>query len=392
MRFQITAYHPQQGLVSLACDAGSLEQAKLQATDQGLEVVSIEQRWTRYQGKRDEGFDLLLFTQEIRALLSAGLSLIEGLGALARKESATRKRDILDGIVRQLKDGKPLSTALRAYPDEFPTLYLALVAASEHTGNIGQALGRFNEYRVQLDGIRKRVVAAMLYPSLLLGTGGLVVVFLLLYVVPRFTRIYEDFGRQLPWMSRLMMEWGRFVTQHGTLLLCGSAILVGAIAVAMQRHRNDMGNWLRGLPVLADKLGQYELARFYRTTGMLQQGGISLISSMGMAADLLGSNLRDALRRAVLDLRNGQAFSTAMEASGLAPPVALDLLRVGERTGDLGEKMIRIADFYDEEQARWIEWFTRLFEPLLMLAIGILIAFVIVLLYLPIFELAETIK
>lgn len=392
MRFLVKAYHPDQGVVSLPCDAASPEQARVQATDRGMDVIAVEHSlvWSRLKGS--DTFDVLLFSQEIRALVSAGLSLIESLSALARKEDASRKRDLLDDLIRQLREGKPLSVALRAFPNEFPPLYLALMAASEQTGDIADALERFIIYRTRLDEVRKRVVAATLYPALLIGIGGLVVVFLLFYVVPRFTRIYEDFGRQLPWMSRLMMEWGTFVTHHSGILLAAMTLGVLAIALGVRRHKQDLASWVKRLPGLRERIGRYELARFYRTTGLLQQGGIPLIASLEMAAELLGPDLRLQLERAVRDLRTGQPFSGAMERTGLAPPVALDLLRVGERTGDLGEKMARIADFYDDEQARWIEWFTRLFEPLLMLAIGILIAFVIVLLYLPIFELAETIQ
>lgn len=391
MRFCVKGYHPEQGIVSLALEAGSPEQARVQATDRGMDVIAIEQA-LGWRIRHTERFDVLLFSQEVQALLSAGLSLIETLGALGRKEGPSRKHDLLDGLVGQLREGKAFSVALGAYPREFPPLYRALVAASEKTGDIVHALDRFIAYRARLDEVRKRVVTASLYPALLLGVGGLVVLFLLLYVVPRFTRVYEEFGRQLPLMSRLMMEWGAFVSHHGTLLLGLILLIVVATTLGLRRHSNFGAILLRRLPGLRERLEQYELARFYRTTGLLQQGGIPLVGALEMAAGLLGEELAAALGKVVAELRAGQPFSAAMERHGLAPPVALDLLRVGERTGDLGEKLARVADFFDEEQARWIEWFSRLFEPLLMLAIGLLIALVIVMLYLPIFELAETIQ
>lgn len=391
MRFRVKGYHPEQGVVSLALEAGSPEQARVQATDRGMDVIAIEQA-LGWRIQRADRFDVLLFSQEVRALISAGLSLIEALGALCRKEGPSRKHDLLDGLVGQLREGKAFSVALGAYPREFPPLYRALVAASEKTGDIVHALDRFIAYRARLDEVRKRVVTASLYPALLLGVGSLVVLFLLLYVVPRFTRVYEDFGRQLPLMSRLMMEWGAFVSHHGTLLTGLILLIVVATTLGLRRHSNFGAILLRRLPGLRERLEQYELARFYRTTGLLQQGGIPLVGALEMAAGLLGEELAAALGKVVAELRAGQPFSAAMERHGLAPPVALDLLRVGERTGDLGEKLARVADFFDEEQARWVEWFSRLFEPLLMLAIGLLIALVIVMLYLPIFELAETIQ
>jgi general secretion pathway protein F len=145
------------------------------------------------------------------------------------------------------------------------------------------------------------------------------------------------------------------------------------------------------LRILRERFQTYALSRFYRTLGLLQQEGLPIINALGLARELLPEDGRLALDRVALDVRAGIALSEALEKHELAPPVASDLLRVGEKTGDIGEKMIRIADFYDAEIARWTEWFLKLFEPLLMLTIGLFIAFIVVLLYLPIFELAGSI-
>jgi general secretion pathway protein F len=344
--------------------------------------------------RRRKGFDLLLFSQELRSLLEAGLSLIESLGALARKEAAGDKRTLIEALIRHLREGKPFSVALREFPDTFPPLYLALTSASEQTGNLAGALERFVSYRQQMDTVRKRIVSSAIYPALLIGVGSLVILFLMTYVVPRFSRIYEDFGRDLPFMSKLLLQWGALVETYGLKVL---AILVVAAFIFVPIFKRRLG-WrgllrkLLAIKALQSRVYLYAISRFYRTLGMLQQGGIPIVSALALARELLGEDRQGALDQVTEDIRSGVALSESLERQGLAPPVASDLLKIGEKSGDIGEKMLRIADFYDEDLSRWTEWFVRLFEPLLMLFIGLFIAFVVVLLYLPIFELAGSVQ
>lgn len=398
MRFEIMAYRNHEGVFPVSMEAGSFEEARVLAREKGLEIVSIRQQWHLFAQRRrkDLPFDLLLFSQELRSLLAAGLSLVESLGALSRKEISASRRSLIDVLIRHLREGKSFSAALREFPAIFPPMYVALSAASEQTGDLDGSLGRFIEYRSQMDLARKRVVSAAIYPVLLVGVGGFVVLFLMSYVVPRFSRIYEDFGSELPFMSRLLMQWGILVDAYGVELMLGLSVFAAAIFLLVRsplvrQHLLRRLLALRVLHGLRSRLRIYSLSRFFRTLGLLQKEGIPIISAFSLARELLPEDGRIAVDRVVLDIRAGLSISDAMERHDLAPPVASDLLKVGEKTGDIGEKMIRIADIYDAETARWSEWFLKLFEPLLMLTIGLFIAFIVVLLYLPIFELAGTI-
>ena len=398
MRFEVMAYRPREGVFSLSLEASSFDEARALARKKGLDIVSIRQQWHWFAQRRrkDPPFDLLLFTQELRSLVAAGLSLIESLSALSRKEAAVSRRNLTEVIIRHLREGKTFSGALREFPAIFPPLYIALVAASEQTGDLSGSLSRFIDYRSQMDMAKKRVVSATIYPVLLLGVGAFVILFLMSYVVPRFSRIYEDFGSELPLMSRLLMQWGQLLDSYGWQVLLGLLTAGALIFILFRRalRRLDLLKWVlafKVLRILRERFQTYALSRFYRTLGLLQQEGLPIINALGLARELLPEDGRLALDRVALDVRAGIALSEALEKHELAPPVASDLLRVGEKTGDIGEKMIRIADFYDAEIARWTEWFLKLFEPLLMLTIGLFIAFIVVLLYLPIFELAGSI-
>ncbi|HEX8963563.1 MAG TPA: type II secretion system F family protein [Rhodocyclaceae bacterium] len=400
MRYQITAYRRDEGVTTLVLEAANGDEAAASATAQGYDVVSLKALggW-KLATRREAAFDLLLFSQELRSLLEAGLSLIESLAALSRKEGAgSAKRRQIEALIRQLRQGQSFSAALRQFPSVFPPLYLALVAASEQTGDLGGALGRFIDYRGRMDAVKKRLTSASIYPALLLGVGGFVILFLMTYVVPRFSKVYEDLGGQLPLMSRLLLEWGGLIERYGFEMLAAVAV-AGVAVVAIFRRRNwgwrTLLQGLLNLPLMApvrERFRDYALARFYRTMGLLLEGGIPVVTAMGMSRDLLGQEMAAPLDRALEEVRGGVALSEAMEKNRLAPAVASDLLRVGEKAGDMGEKMIRIADFHDDETARWAEWFSKLFEPLLMLTIGLFIAFIVVLLYMPIFELAGSVQ
>jgi general secretion pathway protein F len=399
MHYELKVYRHEEGVISLLVEAASAEEASRASSEQGFKVVHIREvgRWKIVRHK-ERPFDLLLFTQELRSLLEAGLSLIESLGALARKEFAGDKRRLIEALIRHLREGKPLSGALKEFPAIFPPLYVALTSASEQTGDLQGALGRFIEYRERMDSVKKRLTSAMIYPALLLGVGGFVILFLMTYVVPRFSRVYEEFGAELPFMSRLLLQWGGLVEAHGFKIV---VVLVVAVAVAAAILRRRAIGWRtilrrmlrwKFMAGVRERFRTYSMARFFRTLGLLLQGGIPVVTALVMARDLLGDDMRAALDRAMIEIRSGVALSEAMERAQLAPPVASDLLKIGEKTGDMGEKMIRIADFQDEETSRWADWFAKLFEPLLMLIMGLFIAFIVVLLYMPIFELAGSVQ
>jgi general secretion pathway protein F len=236
------------------------------------------------------------------------------------------------------------------------------------------------------------VVSAAVYPAVLLGVGGLVVLFLLGYVVPRFAGVYDEVGRELPVLSRLLIDWGRLINANGAVLAILLVAAVVAIALAWGRLKALLGRLARRVPALGERLRVYHLARFYRTVGMLLRGGTPLVTAFGMVSGIMPEAMRVQLADATQRVREGGSLSSAMEATGLTTPVAARLLRVGEKSGEMAEMMDRVAVFHDEELARWIDLVTKLFEPLLMAVIGLVIGVIVVLMYLPIFELAGSLQ
>lgn len=392
MRFLVRAVQNGQAIVALELDAPSQIEAKQQAEAKGLTVLSISGKdgGLALPFNRQTHFNLVLFSQELLALLDAGINIVEALETLSEKEQRSDTKQILTQVVSHLHEGLPLSGALQRLPENFPPLYIATVRASERTGGLAEGLARYVSYANQLDVVRKKLVSASIYPFMLIGAGGLVMAFLMGYIVPKFARIYEDMGSNLPLMSRLLLKWGKFVEAHGMLLLVASAAIAAAVIYLLSRPqiRKQLIDRLWAIPTVGERLRVYQLARFYRTLGMLLRGGIPIATALDMVGGLLQPAFQSRLTAAVSVIREGQPISAAFNDNNLATPVALRMLRVGERSGRMGEMMERIAAFYDDEIARWVDWFSRLFEPILMAFIGLIIGLIVVLMYLPIFELA----
>ncbi|MFG6448899.1 type II secretion system F family protein [Roseateles sp. BYS180W] len=335
-----------------------------------------------------------LFSQELAVLLNAGISLLEALGTLSEKERHEGVRQALLGVADWVRQGQPLSAALRAQPQAFDELLCALVAANERTGQLGHALAQHARYLAWVEQLRARLLAACVYPALLLVAGSAVIVFLLWFVLPRFSGILDGLGQELPWGSRLLMGLSQALQAHPWWSLSGAALLLalGVAAVGSQALRAALLARLWTLPGLAPRLRVLALARLYRCLGLLLQSGVPALAALRIAREVMALPWRAAVDAAALQVEQGGRLSEALEAQGLATPVALRMARVGERSGELAQMLERAAAFHDEEAVRLTELITRAINPALMLLMGVVIGTIIVLMYLPIFQLVEQVQ
>lgn len=391
MRYQVRATDARDGVLTLELQALDADDALRQARERGCTPLSARALGgIAAQGARP---DADLFMQQLHHLLQAGLSTIEALEALIEKEGRdATQMQLLRRLAAGLREGRSLSQALQA--QGFDAVLVGVVQAAESTGNVPTALGRYLAYRQRLDTLRQQVQSAVLYPTILLGVGLLVTAFLLGYVVPRFAQVVQSSGRELPWASQALMQAGLWLSAHAAPVALG-ALLLALLGMWRWRRARQRGGdglvWLGRLPGLGPRLGLLVLARFYLTLGLLLEGGIAIQSALGLAAQALDAPRRAALQRATEAVATGERLSGALKAARLCTPVAWRLLRAGEQSGQLGPMLGRAAAFHDNETARWIERFSKAFEPLLMAAIGLVVGVIVVLLYLPIFDLASSI-
>jgi general secretion pathway protein F len=391
MRYAVKAMRG-EAVIDVELDAEDSVAAREEAARRGYEVLAVRRRGISLTTRIvvDGKFPVALFTSQLIALLDAGLNLVEALQALAFKEKTSQRRRVLDSILSTLNAGQTFSQAIARLPMHFPRVYVAIVHASERTGDLQRALQRFLDYEQKFDHVRKKVASALLYPAILIVVGTLVLTFLMFYVVPRFARIYEDMSSNLPFFSQLLFTLGGWIDRHGWMV-AGIVIALSAIAgyaLSRQAFRSELVARLWRVRHVGEALRLYQLARLYGTLGMLLRSGVAIVPSMSMSTGLLSTHLRPQLGRAQTMIEEGASISSAMAAAGLSTAIADQMMVVGERSGRMGEMMERIAAFHDDDMARWLDWTMRTFEPLLMTVIGVAVGLVVVLMYMPVFELA----
>ena len=399
MNFAIRAIGP-NGVETLHIEAASQEEACRHLAAREFRPLSIKaadkpawQQWIA-GSSRQASFDLPLFSQELLALLEAGLTLTEALDALFEKERRPAICKVLADLRGRLGEGQRFAAALAAQPEIFPPLYCGLMRAAERTASLDNSLARYIEYRSRVDQVRRHITQAMIYPAILCGVGLLVSLFLLGYVVPSFSSVYQSSGRDIPLASQLLLQWGRFVADNARVLGGVSVSVLVTLFWFLRKPQtrkslsNGFSSLLHRLPQIGERLQTFELARLYLALGTLLEGGLPILLALELCDGLVSSKTQVALHQAARRINEGQPASTAFDEAGLCTPVALRLMRVGERTGQQGDMLARAARFHDGEVERFIARFTRSFEPLLMAVIGIVIGGIVVLLYMPIFDLA----
>lgn len=394
MQFDVRTLSADMAISHLVIDGRDEADARRQVEARGLYVSAIApvrgSLGLRSGAGKGRALSLVLFSQELLALLTAGLGIVEGLEALLEKETSPVTRSVLERLLAGLREGQRFSAVLAEQPELFPPLYIGIVKAAEGTSDLPRSLSRFIDYQQRIDLVRGKLVSAAIYPCILLLVGGGVSLFLIGYVVPRFAEVYQGAGRNLPWLSQQMLNWGQFAGAHTTLLLGGIAAVLAALALGVRQLMGSGGmlRLLGRLPGIGERVRIYELSRLYLTLGMLSEGGITIVHAIETVQGMVSAGIRQNLQAARAAIESGLPLSTAFEANQLTTPISLRMLRVGERTGDMGPMLTQSAAFYDGEISRWIERFTRTFEPLLMAAIGLVVGAIVVLLYMPIFDLA----
>lgn len=408
MRFQVRVLSANNAIEQMELDAQDEASVHMVLKQRGARALSIElagpnddqgaglPRWLA-RSPRAARFDVTLFAQELLALLRAGLTLTESIDALAQKQggvvhaaSVGAGSAVLAQLSCALQEGSSLSAALGRQPKVFSPLFVGLMQAAEGTSDLPLALARYIDYRQRIDQLRQALVSAAIYPAILLTVGLGVIVFLLGYVVPRFALVYRGSGRDLPWVSQLMLELGRAVAEHpGQVAMV--AVIVLATLGAWGRRMVITGAWLDALarlPRVGEEIRTFALARHYLTLGVLLQGGIALVPALRTVIATSVGSVKPALERVSQRVQRGEALSAALRAEELSTPVADRLLRVGERSGDLGGMLRQVAEFYDGATGRFVTRATRTVEPLLMVGIGLVVGLIVVVLYMPIFDLA----
>lgn len=398
MQYQLRVLREGLAPYQVELEAGSLEDARIKAEQQGLIVLKVKPQSASLGlprlGQKTHSFPLMLFCQEFRVLFEAGLSVMDVLQMLIDKETNAATKLTFQQLLVAVQEGKTLSQAMSLHPNAFPSLFAATISAAETTGDLSEALLRYNQYLENVDLLKKRIISASVYPAIVVSFGLIVLAFLIVYVIPKFSKIYETQIAHVSTSTQYLLSLGKFSQQYGFyILLClAGAMIIFITLITRPEIRAKLYDTLWKLPFFGDKVRIYHLARFYRTFSMLLKSGIPVMNGLNMVENLLGAGLQGNLQQAKKHIAEGQHFSHALFVADLTTPVAKRLFNVGEKTGTLDKMMERAASFHEEQMMRWVDRFTKIFEPALMALIGILIGGIVLMMYIPIFELASGIQ
>lgn len=383
---------------------GRLEAADSQAAafrlqNMGLIPVSIEEPFKprasvlpRIQFQRITRKDILFFTEELSTLVRAGLPLDRSLSITAELAAKSALRVVILDVLKQIKGGKSLAEALAAHPKQFSRLYVNMIRAGEAGGVMDVILARLVEFERASDELRSYFVASLIYPCLLTGVGMVSVGVLLYFVIPKFAGIFKDVGAAIPPSTMALLWLSSFTRSYGWIILLGIAAIVVLVRSWM---RTPQGSriWdsvkLR-LPLLGPTIVKIEVARFARTLGTLMASSVPLIAGVRIVQDIAHNQIvAEAISKIAAGAKRGEGVAKPMRDAGVFPVLAVHLVEVGEETGRLDTMLLQVADVYEKDVRTSVKALTSLFEPAIILVMGVIVGVVVLSMLMAIFSINE---
>ncbi|ULA65146.1 MAG: Type II secretion system F family protein [Nitrospira sp.] len=369
---------------------------------QGLLVFTLRQRSggassraaaSRSWGKLPLG-EFLIFNQEFLALVKSGLPVLRVWELLIERAQHTGFQEALRDIRQDIRGGTASSDALAKHSAYFPDLYIATVKAGEQSGNLPEVLQRYIGYLKLMIGLRQKVTKALSYPLFLVLIGVGVIAFLLTYVMPTFVSVYGENAKQLPWATQLLMD----VVQHSETQVIPVLILAGISVLGLRAYyatpvgRLTMDRLLLALPLIGPIMVKHHTVQLTRTLGTILAGGTPLVEALRIARGAVSNRwMRSGLSEAESEVREGATLATALERPHILPKLAIEMVSVGEETGSLESMLRDVGDFYEADLDTRLSQLTTWIEPILLLVMGVLVGAIVIIMYLPVFQMAGTI-
>ncbi|MDW7761780.1 MAG: type II secretion system F family protein [Acidobacteriota bacterium] len=375
--------------------APSREECRDHLEGQGFLVLSVSRDWKKISlkvpafGKKVKLRDFILFNQELIALIKSGYPVLKSIQAVAARMKSLPLKEILIRVEADIKAGKALSEAFRPYEDLFSKVYTAGLMAGERSGNLPGALARYVQYAKVIADTKSRVRAALAYPAILILFSFVLMAILVNFIIPKFADFYQDFDTRLPVATQWLLAVSMAIRSWWPFTLTGSvlAVLLYIRMLRKPKTRRGIDRLRLRIPFIGSVLLESGVALFCRTLGLLLEAGISLLSAIGIAVQAVPNThiIRDMSRLAD-DIKNGESLSGALSRVTLFPPLALDMIRIGETSANLQGMLADVADFYDERIRVKIQAAVSMIEPIIIIVMGLVVAGMLLSVYLPIFN------
>ena len=359
--------------------------------DRVLDLGRWSQSWST---RRVTNKDLVVFTHQLATLIRAGVPLLECLDILSSEAENPTLKQIIDRIREAVERGMLLAQAMSVFPDLFHEFYRSMVEVGETTGRLDESLAQLAIYLEKQAQLRSKILSALAYPGLLVTVAITVLVFLLIWVVPLFSGLFQDMGESLPWLTQMVIQVADSIRTHW-LVVAG---ILGGTVLGVKWMLNDgsgrkvIDGLILRIPFLGSVFRKAAIVRFARTLGFLIRRGVSLLPAMDVAGTVMGNRvLAKSLKNSAAEVQDGKPLSETLRTSGEFPPLVTQMIKVGESTGSLDDMLDKVADLFEQEVDRSVATFTSVLEPLVRLVVGSGIALVVVAMYLPIFSIGSVI-
>ncbi len=373
--------------------AATAEELRARFAHAGYHVFSVKERGglSLLPQRKVKLEKFLIFNQQFLTLIRAGLPILGSLHMLAKGQKDARFAAQLDDVANRVKTGEALSSAFEAQSG-IPPIYTTTLLAGERSGNLQEVLERYVAFqRVSLT-FRKKLTASLIYPSLLLTLVTALMIFMFTVVIPQFAELYEQIGSQLPAMTVGLLTFGKWM-QHNVLWLAIVALIVGVVGfrfAVTERGRDFIDGFRIGIPVFGKIWIKYQVALFARTLSTLLTGGLPLVPSLDTASRSISSRrVSKAVQSSIETVREGKSLAAALTTTTVIPDLATEMISVGEQTGALPQMLNSVAEFYEEDVATALTAALALIEPAILIVMGVVVVFILISLYLPIFSLGS---
>lgn len=324
---------------------------------------------------------VLAFAKELATLLKAGMPLEGSLALMTRLNSDESMAALIGELNDAIKSGATFSQALEKQRDIFPKLFISMIKAGEAGGMLSESLERITDYMERSQALRESVRSALIYPTILLVVAAISVMVLLIFVVPQFSQMFEDMGRELPVATQIILSAGDFLTGYWWMLLATLLLGFALFRIWLERgdHQYRWDRWLLSLPLLGDLLLKVETARLSRTMASLLHNGLTLLNAVKLSQEVLSNSyIAAGIEQAAQQLKQGRGLSAPLIEQKLLPELAIRMLQVGEESGEIDTMLADVADVYDREVRETVQRLLTLVEPVLIVGLGLIVAGIII--------------
>ena len=384
------AGEPIEGIIEATDEKVAIERLKNTGVIP-LKVVAPKQKGLKgkISFKRSKG-DLLTFTTELSVLLSAGLPLDRGLNILSEISEGKEMKEIVQSILKSIREGSSFSDALQKHPKAFPRLYVNMIKAGEAGGVLDVVLDKLNEFLESTKELKDQIFSAMIYPTILSLTGGVSIVILLTFVLPKFSVIFTELGGNLPLSTKFLLALSAGMRTYWWI---GTACIVGAVLAAKAYVRTAAGRYFWDalkLRLLGDVIRKLETARFCRTLGTLLKSGVSFLQALNNSKDVINNQvIAKGLDGVAKGAKEGKGIAAPLATANVLPPLALSMIKVGEETGQLDTMLLKVATAYEKSLRDTVKRFVGFIEPAMILIMGLVIGFIVISMLMAIFSITD---